>query len=281
MRWARRPSRKPMPRATPTSEPRMTPLPEGALAALAHRSQVLLCLDYDGTIAEIVEDPARATPHPDAPSLLRRIAARPDRAALAIVSGREISVLRRFLGIDEDLILVGVHGLQILWPDGTREMNAGASRADLARLRAWVSANVPSGSGFRVEDKEFSIALHYRCAPAENAGRVCDAFAEFVKNNTPALTLSPGKCVIEALPRIAGKSHAVRALRRRSFGRRRFRRDRRRGFLDLRRTRTDERGALPGRFAARRHPSADRACDRHGITSSSRKPRIDHPCAPL
>jgi trehalose 6-phosphate phosphatase len=207
-----------MPRSTPPYEPRMTPLPEGALAALAHRSQVLLCLDYDGTIAEIVEDPARATPHPEAPSLLRRIAARPDRAVLAIVSGREISVLRRFLGIDEGVILVGVHGLQILWPDGTREMSVGASRADLARLRAWVSANVPSGSGFRIEDKEFSIALHYRCAPAETAGRVRDAFAEFVKNNTPALTLSPGKCVIEALPRIAGKGHAVRALQRRFSG---------------------------------------------------------------
>ncbi len=196
----------------------MTPLPEGALAALARSSLVLLCLDYDGTIAEIVDDPARATPHPEAPSLLRRIAAQPDRAVLAIVSGREISALRRFLGIDDGLILVGVHGLQILWPDGTREMNAGASRADLARLRGWISANVPGDSGFRIEDKEFSIALHYRGAPAKTAGRVRDAFVEFVKNNMPALALSPGKCVVEALPRIAGKGHAVRALRRRFSG---------------------------------------------------------------
>lgn len=193
----------------------MTPLPEGALAALAQSSRVMLCLDYDGTIAEIVEDPACATPHPEAPSLLRRIAARPDRAVLTIVSGREISVLRRFLEIDEGLILVGVHGLQILWPDGTREMSVGASRADLARLRAWVSANVPIDAGFRIEDKEFSIALHYRCVPAENASRIRDAFAEFVETSTSTLTLSPGKCVIEALPRIAGKGHAVRALRRR------------------------------------------------------------------
>ncbi len=196
----------------------MTPLPEGALAALARSSPVLLCLDYDGTIAEIVDDPARATPHPEAPSLLRRIAARPDRAVLAIVSGREISALRRFLGIDDGLILIGVHGLQILWPDGTREMNAGAARADLTRLRAWISANVPGDLGFRIEDKEFSIALHYRGAPAETTSRVRDAFAEFVKDNMSALTLAHGKCVVEALPRIAGKGHAMRALLRRFSG---------------------------------------------------------------
>ena len=56
----------------------MTPLPEGALAALAHRSRVLLCLDYDGTIAEIVDDPARATPHPEAPSLLDQYMVKPE-----------------------------------------------------------------------------------------------------------------------------------------------------------------------------------------------------------
>ncbi len=196
----------------------MTPLPKGALSARARRSPILLCLDYDGTIAEIVDDPACAAPHPEAPALLRRLVARPDRVALAIVSGREVSVLRRFLGIDDGLILVGVHGLQILWPDGEREMNAGGARGDLARLRAWISASVPRSLGFRVEDKEFSIALHYRSAPAEAAERIRDAFVEYVKNNTPALTLSPGKCVIEALPRIAGKGHAIRVLLRRFPG---------------------------------------------------------------
>ncbi len=204
---------KPAPDATPSGL-----LPAGALGALARRSRILLCLDYDGTIAEIVDDPARATPLPAARPILERLAARPDRIAIAIVSGREISALRRFLGLDDGLILIGVHGLQILWPDGTREMTAGTSRADLARVRAWTAANVPRGQGFLIEDKEFSIALHYRCAPPEIAPGIRDAFSAFVARETPALTLSPGKCVIEALPKIAGKGHAIRALIRRFGG---------------------------------------------------------------
>ncbi len=202
----------------PPSDAASEPLPAGALGAFARRAPLLLCLDYDGTLAEIVNEPARAAPLPEVPPMLARLAARPDRMAIAIVSGREISALRRFLGLDDGLILVGVHGLQILWPDGTREMTAGASRAELARLRAWTAANVPRDAGFLVEDKEFSIALHDRCAPPSAAGPIRDAFAAFVGRETPALTLSPGKCVLEALPRIAGKGHAVRTLMRRFAG---------------------------------------------------------------
>ena len=45
-----------------------------ALLATAH--EVLVGLDFDGTLSPIVEDPARAVIHPDGPRVLAALAAR-------------------------------------------------------------------------------------------------------------------------------------------------------------------------------------------------------------
>ena len=70
-------------------------LPAELLPALVRTKRVLLCLDYDGTISEIVQDPALARPVPGVPEVLAEFVARRDRIAVAIVSGREVATLQR------------------------------------------------------------------------------------------------------------------------------------------------------------------------------------------
>jgi trehalose-6-phosphatase len=41
--------------------------------------RLLLCLDYDGTISEIVRDPATARPVPGVPEILTELASHRDR----------------------------------------------------------------------------------------------------------------------------------------------------------------------------------------------------------
>jgi Trehalose-phosphatase len=65
------------------------------LLELVHGKRVLLCLDYDGTISEIVRDPAAARPVPGVLEALAVLAPRRDQIALAIVSGREVAMVRR------------------------------------------------------------------------------------------------------------------------------------------------------------------------------------------
>jgi trehalose-6-phosphatase len=71
----------------------------------------LLMFDYDGTLAPIVLRPSHARLSDAIRRKLRRLTLR-DKCAVAVVSGRSLSDLRRRVGIHH-LIYVGNHGLDI------------------------------------------------------------------------------------------------------------------------------------------------------------------------
>jgi len=74
----------------------------------------LLCLDYDGTISEIVQDPAVPRPVPGVLEVLAEFGAQRDRIAVAIVSGREVATLREILHVPRGIALSGIHGLELV-----------------------------------------------------------------------------------------------------------------------------------------------------------------------
>lgn len=191
-------------------------LSAGLLAQAAGRGRLLLCLDFDGTLSPIVETPHEARPLPGVRAVLRALSAKAPRVSVAVVSGRSVAQLRRLLGPAAGLYLVGTHGVELVGPRGGRRRLAdvGAARPELARLRAWLRSNVPPRAGFLVEDKGWSIALHYRKADPQAAAALCRSFKRFVARETPALRLSAGKMVVEAVARAANKGAALRALRR-------------------------------------------------------------------
>jgi len=190
------------------------PLPAELLPALVRVKPLLLCLDYDGTLSEIVQDPALARPVFGVLEALRELAARRDRIALAIVSGREVTKLRELLNPPPGIALSGIHGLELVDFDGSEEIMRGARECteDLERVRKWLDENVSAGEGFAVEDKRFAIALHYRNSPPAVARRVRDAFARFVHDCAPGLAIIDSKMAAEALPNGTSKADAVRAL---------------------------------------------------------------------
>lgn len=71
-----------------------------ALRALASdpRSRVCLVLDFDGTLAPIVANPASAAPSVSVQKLLARLSTSP-RAAVALLSGRAVATLRARVGL--------------------------------------------------------------------------------------------------------------------------------------------------------------------------------------
>lgn len=171
----------------------------------------LLLLDYDGTLAPIVPDPASAYPHPQVPELLRQLI---DRGIpLYVVTGRRVEDLARLLPVPR-LPVVGVHGLEEGEVGGPvrRHLPQGAAEA----LEA-VRCRLPPIPGLRVEDKGLSLALHYRGLPDEEAAeRALTRWASHLPEGLEALA---GKKVLEVRPRGAGKGEAVRALAGRHPGR--------------------------------------------------------------
>jgi trehalose 6-phosphate phosphatase len=198
----------------PRPEGKPAPLPGAMLEELARRGPLLLCLDYDGTIAEIVSRPALARPVDGVVAALRSLARRQDRVAAAIVSGRPVAELRRMTGLGGEVMFAGVHGLEIAGRDGVVRVPEGAARCAgaLERVREFLARNVAPNAGFEVEDKRLSIALHYRNAEPAAAAALCARLEEFVRANTPGLRAAHNKMVIEALPAIASKGGALRAL---------------------------------------------------------------------
>jgi len=118
------------------------------------RSRPLLAFDYDGTLAPIVDDPARAAMRPWTRELLSRLAG---RYVCVVVSGRRRRDLVRRLahvGIAE---AIGNHGIEP-WRTSAR-----AARL-VRRWRGQLEARLFPLDGVIVEDKIYSIALHYRRA---------------------------------------------------------------------------------------------------------------------
>lgn len=184
------------------------------LEELARGGPLLLCLDYDGTIAEIASRPALARPIEGVVAALRALAHHRERIAAAIVSGRPIAELRRMTGLGSEVMFAGVHGLEIAGRDGVVRVSEAAARcaAELDAVREFLKRSVPANAGFEIEDKLLSVALHYRHAAPDAAAALCARVEEFVRAHTRSLRAAHNKMVVEALPAAASKAVAVRAL---------------------------------------------------------------------
>lgn len=162
----------------------------------------LFFLDYDGTLAPIVDDPEAAVPHPRAPELLRLLEA---EYPLWIVTGRDLQALSSFL--DQPLRAIGLHGAQqgIIGESVEHLMSSDAAQA-LACLRD----SVPSLDGVQVEEKDQAFAVHYRQAADQEAAR--KRLRNWLDTAPDALEAIWGKDVVELRPQGLTKGTAVRRI---------------------------------------------------------------------
>lgn len=166
------------------------------------RSRLLLAFDFDGTLAPIVADREAAAMRASTRRLLAEACA---RYPCAVISGRAVADVRaRLEGVGVGFV-VGNHGVE---PGPTAE----GCEADVRALVPWLRRALDGVDGVDLEDKRFSVALHYR-----DARRRRDARAAIER----ALAAAPvpvrqvgGKLVVNALPeRAANKGDALFELR--------------------------------------------------------------------
>jgi len=168
-----------------------------SLAAIsAHLAEAAILLDFDGTLAPIVDDPATARPLPDAAPVLTDLCAR--AGVVAVISGRPERFIREVLDVPR-LEVVGLYGLSGMPPldDDVR--------AALQRI-------VRSEPGAELEDKGVSIAVHTRRTSDPEAAleRVGQPVREVAAAH--GLTAFDGKYVIEVSHPGARKGGAVQQL---------------------------------------------------------------------
>lgn len=174
-----------------------------ALRAEPERTAVLV--DFDGTLAPIVDDPATAVPLDGVAEVLRRLSAR--YGVVAVVSGRPIAYLQAHLPAGPTL--VGLYGLERA--DGDEVVlhsDALPWRPLVDDVAAKATAELPAE--VLVEHKGLSLTLHFRQHPALSG--VVEAWADQVGDDTGLLLRGARRSVELHPPVAADKGTAVAAV---------------------------------------------------------------------
>ena len=182
-----------------------------AAARLARRAaEVAVCLDFDGTIAPIVEDPAAARPLPGMVDLLGPLADR--YAAAAIVSGRPATYLASHAAAP-GVRYLGMYGLEEIVEGRVQvDPRLEAARPAVEAAREELAGDpAVTASGAHLEDKRYAVAVHTRrvAEPDRWAGPIGQAAARIAAGH--GLEVVPGRMVWELRPQVhSDKGDAVR-----------------------------------------------------------------------
>src|SRR3981189_2694188 len=159
-----------------------------------HLDECTILLDIDGTLLDLAPTPREGWVPPGLAKTLNRLLVRTS-GALALVSGRSLNDIDLIFA-PEQFPAVGGHGAEMRLSTDSEAVASHAPPMDReVKLRL---AAIPNLSpGILLEDKGYSLALHYRLAPhAEKAIYEAVSLIRADLPNAPIEVL-PGKCVCE------------------------------------------------------------------------------------
>lgn len=182
-------------------------------AVLADPEGTLLALDFDGTLAHIVEDPALAFAHEHSVAALARIGSR--LGHIAIITGRPV---RQALELGGFAGLVGLEGLVIFgqygrerWDAATGHMVSPPPDAEIVAVESllpqWLIDH--DAEAVRIEDKGLAIALHTRGLGADVFARLLPALTTLAAEH--GLDVEPGRQVVELRTAVIDKGEVLRS----------------------------------------------------------------------
>lgn len=157
----------------------------------------LLLLDYDGTLVLFTGRPEHAQPDNELRRLLRTLADKRG-TEVAVISGRDRETLSAWLG-DLDIHLVAEHGAW-LREQGGEWGSIGARAEDWKReMMAVLERYADRTPGSFIEEKDYSLAMHYRKADPDLAAARMGELKGDLHNLTANLNLNilEGDKVIE------------------------------------------------------------------------------------
>ncbi|MDQ3930410.1 MAG: bifunctional alpha,alpha-trehalose-phosphate synthase (UDP-forming)/trehalose-phosphatase, partial [Chloroflexota bacterium] len=177
-----------------------------------HASKRLLLLDYDGTLVPFNKDPQQARPGDDVMQLLAGLCETPGNRVV-LISGRDKETLDRWFG-HLPMGLVAEHGVWARQPHaGTWTISQPLTSEWKSRIRPVLEMYANRLPGSFLEEKDFSIAWHYRGADPDlgpsRAKELLDHLVNFTANiNVQVLQ---GNKVIEVKTAGVSKGTAGRA----------------------------------------------------------------------
>src|ERR1700754_3891429 len=186
--------------------PDSVPVP-GAL--IPHLGECALLLDIDGTLLDLAPTPREVWVPPGLAKTLNRLLEKTS-GALALVSGRSLNDIDLIFA-PEQFPAVGGHGAEMRISIDSEAVATHAPQMD-KELKLRLAAIAKLSPGILLEDKGYSLALHYRLAPhAEKAIYEAVSLIRADLPNAPIEVL-PGKSVCEIKHSGFNKASGVREL---------------------------------------------------------------------
>jgi trehalose 6-phosphate phosphatase len=174
-----------------------------------HLSETAVLLDIDGTLLDLMPTPREVWVPPDLVKTLNRLHQRTG-GALALVSGRSLNDIDLIFAPDQ-FPAVGGHGAEMRIEGDSEAVAAHAPPLD-RELKRRLAAIAKLSPGILLEDKGYSLALHYRLAP--HAEKAIYAAVSLIRADLPdaPIEVLPGKQVCEIKHSGFTKASGVREL---------------------------------------------------------------------
>lgn len=171
-------------------------------------SQIILFLDYDGTIVPIQRTPSLAVISPTMKNLLRRLARHPG-ISVGLVTGRAMSDARKLVPQNFTFYIAN-HGFEIFL-NGKHWVHP-----KIAQLRQLITTvhhalkhNLTAIPSVLVENKRFTLTVHYRNVSKKMIPSVQRIVLKTIHPHHSMLKVTKGKKVLEVRPNILwGKGYA-------------------------------------------------------------------------
>jgi trehalose 6-phosphate phosphatase len=188
------------------TSPDTVPVPR---SMVSHLSETAVLLDIDGTLLDLAPTPREVWVPPGLSKTLNRLLQRTG-GALALVSGRSLNDIDLIFAPDQYPV-VGGHGAEMRLDPDSEAVAAHAPPMD-KELKRRLAAIAKLSPGILLEDKGYSLALHYRLAP--HAEKAIYAAVSLIRADLPnaPIEVLPGKCVCEIKHSGFTKASGVREL---------------------------------------------------------------------
>jgi trehalose 6-phosphate phosphatase len=184
--------------------------PKSMARDLAQRlGECAILLDIDGTLLDLAPTPREVWVPPDLAETLSRLYDKTS-GALALVSGRSLNDIDLIFA-PEQFPAVGGHGAEMRISTDSEAVATHAPPMD-KELKRRLAAIAKLSPGILLEDKGYSLALHYRLAP--HAEKAIYAAVSLIRADLPnaPIEVLPGKCVCEIKQSGFDKATGVREL---------------------------------------------------------------------
>jgi len=181
-----------------------------ALGVFTAQKKILVALDFDGTLAPLVDDPMDSRMIPQARSALEALTALPG-VTVALVTGRAIESITQVGDPLDEWYLVGSHGIEVVTPLQRNDYKTPVLVPPglITEFEEVVAAH----TGSRIETKPFGVALHTRGVP-DSIARAAEAAAHAVCEAWGAeVVVRTGHGIVECSVKHATKGDGLLALR--------------------------------------------------------------------